>query len=105
MRAPRGRARTHAQAFTWRPSNGCELSPLSLMPPAMWHTWSTGLEASAGPTLFVGDEHLAQLYYAYRTLTNGAPHAKPVPHGLNTGRVSPPSTHRPPRVWRAQCTH
>ena len=61
--------------YTWKPSNGCEISPLALMPPAMWRTWATGLEAAAGPILFVGDTLLSELFLSFKSLTNGAPHS------------------------------
>lgn len=62
--------------YTWRPSNGCEISPLTLMPPGMWREWATGLESTAGPILFVGDTLMAELFLAFKALTSGATHSK-----------------------------
>jgi hypothetical protein len=63
-------------AYTWRPSNDCYFSPLAVMNPAQYLEWATSIEAAAGPTLFVGDSLLTELFFAFKSLTNGAPNAK-----------------------------
>jgi len=46
------------------------------MTPAQWRSWATSIEKAAGPILFVGDAHTAELYMALKSLTGGALHSE-----------------------------
>jgi hypothetical protein len=86
-------AKLKNMVYTWRPSNGCFMSPLSIMTPAQYNSWAASIEAAAGPLLFLGDANLWSLYYGYRQLTGGAPNAKFVRSDtlVNTYSLSPMS--------------
>lgn len=77
--------------YTWKPSNGCFLSPLAIMSTAQYRSWAQSIEAAAGPILFLGDTLLWELYYAFRTLTADAPNSKFVRSDtlVNTYTLSP----------------
>lgn len=62
-----------AHGWVWEPSDGCHFSPIVTEANAeQWKGWASGLEASAGPSLWVGDTLLAEHYLAFAGLTGGA---------------------------------
>jgi hypothetical protein len=62
-------------AFVWQPSDGCFFSPMTHVPPTMFHAYAASIEQSAGPILFVGDTPLSELFVAFQQHTNGAAHS------------------------------
>ena len=68
------RKNLRGMTYVWRPSNDCFFSPVTVVSPTKWRGWAAGIAASAGATLFVGDELLSELFTAYQyfTTANGA---------------------------------
>ena len=55
--------------YTWKPSNNCHMSPISIMSSSQYAAWASSIEHAAGPILFLGDSLVWELFYAFRAST------------------------------------